>query len=302
MIVIGGGAIGCEMGQALSRLGSKVTILNSDTCLLPKGDPEAGKLLCEEFMKEGISVVNNCKIQNISGANGVVTVTLGDNQKVEGEKLLVAAGRSIAVEELNLDKAQVRYDRKAGIWVDEFLRTTQKHIYAVGDCNGHRLFTHAAMHQGMLALINSISPGLMKRRYKNYLVPWSVFTEPEVSQVGETEKELLAKGISYEIVRSNYADYERTTADGSEVGFIKALVSKWGRIYGVTVVGESSSEMINEFGFAIQEKRRLTSILFLQHSFPTFSFMNKRIAENWLMKKAQGKLVRFLAKRAFNLC
>ena len=298
MLVIGGGAIGSEMGQAISRLGAKVTILNAASCLLPRADSYAGELLCSEFKKEGIEVVNSSKIKEIISIEDGLRIILEGGKSYEAEKLLVAAGREINFDKLNLEAAGIKYSKKSGILVDDFLRTSRKHIYAVGDCNGYRQFTHAAMHQGMLALINAMSPTLFKKKYKNYVVPWSVFTEPEVSHTGFSENELREMGIKYEVVHMDYADYGRSTADGSEIGFIRALLSKWGRIYGVTIVGEGSSEMIQEFSLAIQEKKRLSSILFLQHSFPTYSFMNKRIAETWLMNKVNNNFVKRMAKKA----
>jgi pyruvate/2-oxoglutarate dehydrogenase complex dihydrolipoamide dehydrogenase (E3) component len=294
--VIGGGAIGCEMGQALFRLGSETTILNSADCLLPRGDAEAGHLLCEEFRKEGIRVINKAEFERIEKRGYEIAVILKDGSEIICDKLLVAAGRKIKLDELELKNAGVVYDNQKGVKVDAFLRTSVKHIFACGDCNGYRQFTHAAMHQGMLALINAMLPRVFMRRYKDYIVPWSVFTEPEVSQVGETEADLQARGEKYKVIRTNYSDYGRTTADGSEIGFIKALCTRSGKILGVTIVGESSGEMIHEFGLAIQKGLRLTSILFLQHSFPTYSFMNKRIAEQWLMDYARKPLFQRIAK------
>ena len=303
LIVIGGGAIGCEMGQAISRLGAKVTILNSSSQLLPRADREAGELLAREFISEGIELLNDVKIKELRNkGDGVVSVYLDDGQSFSAERLLVAAGRLPALEGLQLEKAGVAYNDSRGIAVDPHLRTTQRHIFAPGDCNGYRLFSHAAMHQGMLALINAMSPFPFKRRYKKYCVPWSVFTEPEVSQVGETEAELKARGARYEVVRVDYGDYGRAVADASPVGFVKVFCSPLGRIYGAAIAGECSSELIGEFAFAIQSGKRLTSILFLQHSFPTLSFLNKRIAETWLMKKVKdNRLLHRLVAKMFRL-
>lgn len=301
LLIIGGGAIGCEMGQAISRLGARVTILNADARLLPRGDAEASQLLLQELEREGIKVINNAKIKSASSDNSQIVLELDNGNKFKTEKLLVAAGRNIALGGLQLERAGVRYDNRSGIQVDKYLRTTQKHIYAVGDCNGYRMFTHAAMHQGMLALINAMTPWPFKREFRKYLVPWSVFTEPEVSQVGFTESELQSQNMKYEKIITQYADYGRSSADGSEIGFIKALVTSSGKIQGVTIVGENSSEMIQEFSLAMQSKKSLLSILFLQHSFPTYSFMNKRIAEIWLMNKIKSKFLQKLIRIGFLL-
>lgn len=299
-IVIGGGAIGCEMGQALARLGSKVTILNYDPYLLPRGDREAGDLLASEFKKEGIRVVNNARFEKVESLEDGAEVFCSSGEIFFGEKILVAAGRTFNID-LNLETAGIEYDLKKGIYVRSTLQTSQNHVYAVGDCNGYRLFTHAAMHQGMIAVMNSMLPSFFRYNFKKYVVPWSVFTEPEVSEVGLTENELRAQGIKYQMVRTEYADYGRTTADGFEAGFIKAFISQTGKVLGVTIVGEQSSEMIQEWSLIIQKRLPLTEVLFLQHSFPTYSFMNKRIAERWLMKRVESRWIQRLAKVLFRL-
>ena len=117
------------------------------------------------------------------------------------------------------------------------------------------------------------------------LVPWTIFTEPQVSFVGKTELQLKKERVNYQKIQVNYEDYGAAIAEGVGVGYVKALVSPLGKIFGVSIVGEGSGEMINEWALAIQKNIRLTDIMFLQHSFPSMSFLNKRISEVWMMEK-----------------
>ncbi|SHJ82441.1 Pyruvate/2-oxoglutarate dehydrogenase complex, dihydrolipoamide dehydrogenase (E3) component [Malonomonas rubra DSM 5091] len=285
LFIIGGGAIGCEMAQAFARLGTKVVLAHMDEHLLPMADTEAAHLLEEELANCGVEIHNATSISKVAEKNGSINLETSAG-KFSCEKLLVAAGRKPSISGLELDNAGIKYSKK-GIDVDDYGRTNVPGIWAVGDCNGKALLSHAAMHQGMLSLMSSIMPFLrpFKFKYDQYLVPWSVFTEPEVAQVGKTEKELQKDGIKYEAIKANYADYGRTITDGKTVGFVKVLVSPFGKIYGATVIGEAAGEIIHEYILAMHKKIRLHDIMLMQHSFPTVALLNKRVAEIWMMKK-----------------
>ncbi|MCS6894207.1 MAG: FAD-dependent oxidoreductase [Deltaproteobacteria bacterium] len=288
IIVLGGGPIGCELGQCFARLGSKVTIVNSSTRLLPKADIEASQLLEQVFRSEGIDIFNNVQVISFNrGMSGEVIVSLSNGIEINAEKILIAIGRKMDYSSMNLENAGIKWSSN-GIEVNDHLQTTNPCVYAVGDCNGYKLFTHSAMHQGMIAIINSLIPnwlGVFRKNFKRFVVPWSVFTEPEVSSVGLTESELRNLGLKYDSVMLKYADYGRALADGSEIGFVKVYFKKGVRptVLGATIVGENSAEMIHEWALSIQKKLTLFDIMFLQHSFPTFSFLNKRIPEQWMM-------------------
>lgn len=282
MTVIGGGAIGSELAQAFSRLGTKVTLVQMDDHLIPIGDEEAGRVLECQFHEENITVHNNTKIEKIEKIENIIYIHT-DKGVFESEELLVATGRKPVVHSLKLENADVEYDR-IGIIVDDYNRTSQKHIYAIGDCNGKSQLSHAAMHQGMLSLLNSLSPQpIEKLKRGNYIVPWSVFTKPEVAQVGMTEREAKAKGIEYIVIKEEYNKYTRAASEGHDKGFVKVITDMKGTIYGVTIVGEAGSEMIHEWTLAMQNGLTMFNILMMQHSFPTLSLLNKRAAEQWMM-------------------
>ena len=294
MIIIGGGAIGCEMAQAFSRLGTKCTIIQMDDFLIPTGDKETGDLLERIFREENIEVYNSKKITSVRSEGGKISLFTEDGICIESEKLLVATGRKIVLDALKLDNAGIKYS-KSGIEVDSKYRTSVKHIYAVGDCNGIMMFSHAAMHQGMFSIMNAVSPFRLFK-YRNYVIPWTVFTEPQVSFVGTSEEELKKKGIKYKAYVAKYENYGAAIAENVSVGQVKVFANSLGRVFGVSIVGEGSGEMINEWAMIIQKKIRLHSVMFLAHSFPTMGFLSKRVAEKWMMEKMKSSLVQNLCR------
>lgn len=295
LIILGGGAIGCEMGQAFQRLGSRVSIVHMDAHLLPHGDDGAGRQLEDLFTKEGIAVLNGRRIEEVRKETGGVVVQTDAGETLRGERLLVAAGRRIDVSELRLDRAGVE-STDAGIRVGATLRTTARHIWAAGDAIGAPYFSHAAMHQGMIALVNSFLPSPLRRDYRSYVVPWAVFTEPQVAHAGALERDLTARGTRYEVLEAKYEDYGAAIAEGVAVGSVRVCASPAGRIYGVRIVGEGAAEMIGEWALAIQTGQRLHRLLFLQHAFPSMSFLSKRTAEGWAMNRMRNPLLRRLLR------
>ncbi len=198
----------------------------------------------------------------------------------------MAAGRTPVLEALQLEKAGVNYSPK-GIPVNANLQTNVGHIYAVGDCNSNFLFSHAAMHQAMIALLNIMRPWPFKKDFKKICRSMDSFTEPQISAVGMSEKELKAAGIKYDVLEAKHVDYGAAIAEQVTEGGVRVYANKFGKIYGASVIGEGSAEMINEWALAIQKNVRLADIMLLQHSFPSMSFLNKSIGESWMMKLLQ---------------
>jgi len=301
LIVIGGGAIACEMAQAFSRLGSRVTMVMRGAGPLWREDREAREQLERAFKEEGIDIQANRVMTRIfrRGDGRVVLETRGDGT-LEAQEVLAATGRRMDLEMLALENAGVAFSAK-GITVNRWLQTSQPHIYAAGDCNGHAQLSHAAMHQGMLALINAMMPWPMRRDYRKFVVPWTIFTEPQISHVGPRAGELMERGVKFEEAVVRHEDYGAAIAENLGRGYVKVLVSPLGRVYAATVVGEGSGEMINEWALVVQEKIPMHKVMLLQHSFPTMSFLNKRASETWMMNRMQSAWVRKLAKFMYRL-
>lgn len=301
LLVVGGGAIACEMAQAFSRLGSKVTMTIRGPRLMWREDPDATDILEQTFETEGITILREQKPATMVKQDGMVTIKTDKNHVIEVEQVLVGAGRKLSFEELKLDHVNVDVTAQGAIAVNKYLQTSQKHIYGVGDCNGHFLLSHSAMHQGMIALMNSMAPWPFKQDFQKFAVPWTVFTEPQISRVGMSARQLDQKGILYEIITIRYDDYGAAIAEAVDVGFVKALISKTGKILGVTIVGEGSGNMINEWALAIQHKMRIHQIMMLQHSFPTMGFLTKRVGETWMMEKMKSHTLKRLCRFMFRL-
>lgn len=300
MIIIGGGVIGCEMAQAYQRLGAQVTIINRDDRLLFPQDAEVAATLEEALIAEDISIYNSHVVEKYEKTAVGVKAYASNGVVVEAETIIIAAGRTFVPDGLNLEKAGVKYTSK-GIVVNRALQTNQKHILACGDCNGHFLLSHAAMHQGMIALMDAMIPGPIKFNFKNFVVPSTLFTEPQVSRVGLGEDELIAQKKKYQVIKVNYGDYGAAIAEKITTGYIKAFISPMGKIYGVYIVGEGSGEMINEWALAIQKKLHITSIMLLQHSFPTMGFLTKRVSEEWMMGKMASEFMKKMCRFMFRL-
>ena len=301
LLITGGGAIACEMAQAFARLGSKVTMVIRGPRLIWREDFEATDEVEKALMADGVDIVREQRPAEFSKVGEKVVLKTDRGTEIVAEKVLVAAGRKLDFAEMRLQNAGVEIDDKGAIKVNKYLQTSCRHIYAAGDCNNNALFSHAAMHQGMIALMNSMAPWPFKKGFKNYVVPWTVFTEPAFSHVGMNETQLKEKGKKYDVVKANYADYGAAIAENVGVGFVKAFISPMGKIYGVYVVGEGSGDMINEWGLAIQKKIKIYDIMMLQHSFPSMSFLNKRVGEGWMMQKMKNKTLQKICQFMFRM-
>lgn len=298
MIVIGGGAIACEMAQAFCRLGCRVSVIIRGKSVIWREGVEVAHELEKALIDDGVDILHEQTPVSFRMVDDKVEMVTDRGETIVAEKVLVAAGRKYDFSEMALERAGVHFSHD-GIAVNRYLQTNCRHIYACGDCNGHATFSHAAMHQGMIALINCMAPWPFKKDFRRYVVPWTIFTDPEVSHVGQLESELIERGISYEVVETRYEDYGAAVAQGHERGFIRAMIGPKGQIYGVHIVGEGSGNMINEWALAIQRKIRISALLTLQHSFPTMGFLSKRVAETWMMKRMSDHMMQRFCRFMF---
>ena len=298
LMILGGGAIACEMAQAFARLGTHVRMVIRGKTLLKREDPEVATILETTLQADGVEIVRGAQMEKFEKTDTGVRLTLATGEALESEKVLCALGRHFDPQALKLENAGVRYQAR-GIIVDKYLRTSQPHIFACGDVNGQHQFSHAAMHQGMIALMNSLIPGPFKKDFTKYPVPWTIFTDPPISRVGQTPEMLRVANIDHEVVDVRYEDYGAAVAEELEVGFVRVAVNKWGKVLGATIVGEGSGEMINEWTTIIQNRISLLGVAMQQHSFPTMGFLSKRVAETWLMGKMNSPVLQRIVRLLF---
>jgi len=273
LLIIGGGPVGVEMGQAFARLGSKVTLITRAKRVLPKEDADASTTLATVLISEGIHLVTEATLLKVerNGDKKVVTVQHGEEHQIfEADELLIALGRQPNIEGLALDAANVKYDAK-GITVDEHLQTSAQNIYAIGDVIGGYLFTHVAAYQAGIAVRNALVP-ISKKKVDYRVVPWCTFTEPEVARVGLTleEAEKQYKAIRTEVFP--FADVDRAQAENETTGFIKLILAgKKEEIVGAHIVGPNAGELLGEMTLAMQHNMTINDIYNTIHAYPTMA-------------------------------
>lgn len=281
LIVIGGGPIGMEMAQAHRRLGARVTVLEGAKAL-GKDDPEAAAFVLDKLRGEGIEIVEGAQVSQVSGQAGAIRVSTEDGQSFDGSHLLVAVGRQVNVDKLDLEKAGVDFTRK-GITVDAGLRSSNKRVYAVGDAAGGLQFTHVAgYHAGVI--IRPILLGLPAKARTDH-IPWVSYTDPELAQVGLTETQARdIHGDKVFVARAGFDHNDRAIATGRDSGFVKVMVVK-GRPVGATIVGPQAGELIQIWALAIANGLKMSAVASMVAPYPTLGEVNKRAAGAYFSPK-----------------
>jgi dihydrolipoamide dehydrogenase len=273
IIVVGGGPVGVELGQAFERLGAKVTIIQGPDRLLPKDDPEVSATVASVLKTEGIDVVTNARFVKAShnGDKKVVTAKQGDRLlSFEADEIILALGRQPNVEGLNLEVAGVEYDSK-GIKVDDYLQTSASNILAIGDVIGGYLFTQVATYHAGVAVRNALVP-VGKKKVDYRVVPWCTFTDPEAARVGLTPDEAERQHKQVRIVKFPWAEIDRAQTEDETTGFIKlVLAGKKDEIVGAHMVGARAGELLGELSLAMQHNLTLNDIFNTIHAYPTMN-------------------------------
>lgn len=290
LAVIGGGPVGVELAQAFARLGSRVTIVELAERLLGVAEPAASAVLQQALEREGISVHTGAELATVRRDGDSRQLQLADKQTIECDRILVAGGRLPVVHGLGLEEAGVEFSNR-GIQVDRRLRTTQKHIYAVGDVCGPYRFTHMAEYQAGIALANIAFRVPRKADYR--VVPWAVYTDPEVAAVGLTQAEADAQGIKYEVAHFPMDDVDRAMTDNAATGFASILVRRE-RVLGATLVGAHAGELIHELALAMQVNARVSAITELIHAYPTYAQIHRRALNSRRAHLLQSRKLRML--------
>jgi pyruvate/2-oxoglutarate dehydrogenase complex dihydrolipoamide dehydrogenase (E3) component len=246
LVVIGGGYVGLELAQAARRFGSSVTVIERSAQLAPREDTDVAAALLELFQDEHIDVLLGAVVQRVDGESGqhvrLRVATASGEQDVEGTDLLIAAGRTPNTHGIGLDLAGIDLDARRYVVVNERLETTAPRVWAVGDCAGSPQFTHVAFDDFRIVRDN-LKGGT--RTTRDRLVPFCMFTDPELARVGLNESEAKSRGVPYRIARMSMASVLRTRTLSAPRGFMKMLIDSAGdRILGFTVFGVEASELI----------------------------------------------------------
>jgi pyruvate/2-oxoglutarate dehydrogenase complex dihydrolipoamide dehydrogenase (E3) component len=246
VIVLGAGYIGLELAQALRRFGSEVTMIGRGKQVAAAEDPDVAQALQENFADEGIELLLETRVRKIEGLSGREIRIVAENsqreQTIEGTDLLVATGRTPNTQGIGLETAGIELDARSYIRVNERLETTADGVWAMGDCAGSPQFTHVAFDDFRVVRDN-LNGG--NRTTRGRLVPFCIFTDPELARVGLNESEAKRQGVGYRLAKMSMAGVLRAVALGETRGFIKMLVdTQSDRILGFTALGIEGSEMM----------------------------------------------------------
>jgi pyruvate/2-oxoglutarate dehydrogenase complex dihydrolipoamide dehydrogenase (E3) component len=271
LLIIGGGPIGVELGQALARLRVQVTLVQGSERILPREDPDVSAAITQVLESEGIKLITNARVLTADQWGHKKRVTVKQDEKVlvfEADELLLATGRQPNVDGLNLDAIGVDYTAK-GIKVDSYLRTSKANIFALGDVIGGYLFTHVAAYQAGVAARNALLP-IAKKKVDYRVLPWCTFTDPEAARVGLTYPEAQQQYKNARVITFPWADIDRAQTEDAPTGFIKlVLAGKKEEIVGAHMVGASAGELLGEVALAMQHHLTVSDIIATIHPYPT---------------------------------
>ena len=281
LAVIGGGPIGCELAQAFHRLGCRVTLFHDNGHLLDREDADAAEIVQNAFRREGIALALDAKILRVErrgDEKAIIADVGGTAREIVVDEILVGAGRRPNVEGLDLEKAGVVYDARQGVQVNDFLRTTNRRIFAAGDVCMRWKFTHAADFAARIVIQNSLFFG--RKKLSALCMPWATYTDPEIAHVGLSEREAAARGIEIESFVRPLAEVDRAIVDGETEGFVKVHVAKGSdRIVGGSIVSAHAGELIGELTLAIVGRIGLSTLANVIHPYPTQSEALRQVGD-----------------------
>lgn len=283
VVVLGGGPIGCELSQALTRLGSKVSQVEMEDRLLGREDADVSALAKAVLEADGVRVHTGHRAVRIEG-KVLVAEHGGAEVRIPFDALIVAVGRKARLTGFGLEDIGV--DTGKTVVTDEFLATKFPNIFAAGDVAGPFQFTHTASHQAWYASVNALFGTFRKFKADYRVIPAVTFLDPEFARVGLNEREAAEQGIAVEVTRYELDDLDRAIAESETKGFVKVLTPAGGKdtVLGATIVGAQAGELIAEYVLAMKHGIGLNKILGTIHAYPTMVEANKFAAGNW--KKA----------------
>jgi len=281
-IVLGGGPVGLEFGQILSRFGSRVTIVNGGPYMAARSDREAAEELQRSLEEEGIELVHESRAKAVRNENGEVVLTLDPSgRELRAEKLLLASGRAINVEELGLEVAGVDYTPR-GIVVDGYLRTSAEGIWAAGDVTGLAQFTPVAQYQARIAVDDMFATALRPADYD--VLPTAIFTDPEIAGVGLSQEDAKRQGLDFDAVVHPVRNVTRAQFTRSTHGLFKIVFDRGSRrVLGIHVVSRGASDVVQGLSLALKLGVTVDDIALSHHTYPSYGEGVKAAAEKALV-------------------
>ncbi len=274
LLIIGGGPIGIELGQAFLRLGSKVTLIQRGPRFLPKENTEISEILYKQLIKEGMDINFDCEPVSFNSEKTLEAKTKsGKSKNINFDAVLLAVGRELNIPK-GLDKADIKLtEDKRKILVNEYLQTTNKNIYTCGDIAGSYQFTHAAELHASVILTNFFSPFKKKLSYDKF--SWVTYTDPEIATFGLNEKELNDKNILYKTIKQEYSEVDRGIVENSN-GKLIIYINKKNKILGGSLISPNAGEISQELILTLSSGLNIKNLFNKIYPYPTASRINKK--------------------------
>jgi len=303
LVVIGGGPIGSELAQVFAQFGSHVVQIEQSSRILPREEEDASELVRQSMMADGVQLRTDTQVVRMEQRGDEKVVVVSNAQQEEEiccDQILTAVGRTPNVTGLGLESAQIAFDPRTGITVNDRLQTTHPDVYAAGDVASRYQFTHAADFMARIVIQNALFLGRMKA--SDLVIPWATYTSPEVAHVGMYPDQAAASNVATDTYEVQFADVDRSILDGETEGFVRVLVAKGkDRILGATIVAPNAGDLISELTLAIKNGIGLKRISSTIHPYPTHAEAVRKLGDQFnrtrLTPKVAGAMRQWLKWR-----
>lgn len=299
LLIIGAGPIGCELGQAFARFGSIVTMFAQDERVLPRDAPDAAAIVQKHLHADGVRLELGVRLARITSQSGTFTVRSGRGERagvpetlIEGDAILVAAGRAPNVEGLQLDAAGIETSQQ-GIVVDQRCRTTNPRVFASGDVCSRFKFTHAADATSRLVVQNALFFG--RRKASALVIPWVTYTDPEVAHVGVTHADAVSSAGRLATITIPMLEIDRAVLDEAADGFVQVHHER-GRLRGCSIVAPHAGEMIAEVVYAMSHGGTLADLSAIVHPYPTYAEALRKAGDTYRRQALTPRVGRWLER------
>jgi len=278
LLIVGGGVVGSEFANIFSTFGTKVTMVEMLPGILSTEDEEVSQVIYKTFRSKGIEIYTKTRVEEVKTKTSSYVMKLSNGKAVEAEKVLISVGRKPNSSSIGLDKIGVETDSSGYIKVDSNLKTSISNIYAVGDVIGGFQLAHVASEEGKIAAENIVG----KNKTMNYkVIPWAVFTSPEIGTVGLNEDQAIQKGYKVCVGSFPFSSSGKAYMTGETTGFIKIVTDKeTGEILGAQMIGPRASELVHEIAVAMKGEVVIDDLAATVHSHPTLSEAVMEAAED----------------------
>ncbi|BCE03100.1 dihydrolipoyl dehydrogenase family protein [Marinicellulosiphila megalodicopiae] len=293
LLIVGGGAIACELGQAFRRLGSHVSLLTRSG-ILSNQDPQASQIIERVLETEGVNIYKQCKDFKVNEENMTFT-SLNVLKSIKFDAVLMATGKTGNSEYLGLENTNIITNEQNYIPVNAYNQTTEKSIYAVGDITGGAQFTHTAAHGAWFATVNSLFGRFKRYKYNLDNVPFAIFTNPQLATIGRSEAQLIQNNIEFDLTELPINENDKMICNNKQEGLIKVWTKKdTDKVLGVVIVGDQASELMPQWVWLMKQNAGLNTLMGMPHIYPSYNEINKAIAGKWKLTQSKKPKTQFL--------